>query len=342
MDSCNEGTKSIDHTPNDSACGAGFFCSPAGCANVDECTNGTALCGPNSTCVDSIPGVDGDGQVTPPYSCPCNAGYQHPSDDPYACVSDLCTPVVVGTGTTRCFATPDATTVNLYLEPNSSTFDTPWQQSFDQDDEPVANYCGPTAGMNLFAWYGIPASYPELGQDMGTNNWDNGAIVAGALAACGLDPICTTIVAVAAMNAIGPAGSPPSDVGQTLLTMLPPGYVFCANSPTTIDQVHRSLVNGNPIVVLVSAGSANLHWEVITGLYTNGGDTWVRLGNSDDNDKSWSDFQNEWSLAPLGLDSTTSGLLSSLLGIGPNVSFRYEKLANLPPLAVVAPFAICP
>jgi len=247
----------------------------------------------------------------------------------------------VGSGVTRCVGTPDDMSVALYLSPDAAPFNY-WSQTFTQDDEPTENYCGPTAGMNFLSWYGIAATYQELGQEMHTNTWDTGAIVGAAIVVCGLDPVCATIVSVAVTNTVGRAGSLPGDVGSALLAHLPPGYVFCLNSPLSLDQIHRSLVDANPIVMLVSAGSGNLHWEVITGLYKSGSDTWLRIANADDNDLTWPNFQNEWSLSQVG-DSTTKGLLNDVLGIGPNVSFRWETKANV---AATNPFdlpvAFCP
>jgi hypothetical protein len=337
VDSCDEATRSIDHVPNDAICGPGYACTGTGCVVVDECATGLVQCGANSHCVDQTPGSDDDGNQIPPYACPCDSGFETDADG-VTCVP-VCTPVTVGVGVTRCIQNRNGN-VRLYLSPDGANEYNYWTGTFQETDEPTVNYCGPTAGRNFLLWYGIDASYAELGSEMRTNTWDGADIVGAALLACGLDPVCTTAVSLAVQNTVGRAGSLPNDVFGTLFTKIPPGYVMCANPPGSFDAIRASLANGDPIVTLVSGGAGNLHWEVITGAEGIGPPSLDIANPVDVSPQTYSNYQTDWSLAPLG--ALDLAALDAFLGIGNDVSFRWEKASNLPPGFPTTSLTICP
>jgi hypothetical protein len=240
-----------------------------------------------------------------------------------------CTPILVGNGVLRCVEVKDDRSVNLYLSPYDSR---PWNGTYWQSDEPDDNYCGPTAGMNFLLWYGLDDSYETLARDMKTNTWDRLAALGTAAAICGGEPICTTVLAVTASEAIVKAGSLPHDVRETLYNRMPDGYEACGREGIgSLDDVQASLAAGNPVVYLESGGTNNLHWAVITGIDYSGAEPLVHVANA--GWRTWSSFNPAWGLSNIGNDFVYRVMVDDLLGLDltPFTEVRWCKTPTPPP-----------
>jgi Ca2+-binding RTX toxin-like protein len=305
IDACNEATDHVDHTPDDGACGSGFRCDTGtGCVNIDECASGTAGCDPNATCHDT-PGS---------FSCTCNVNY---NGDGHTCVR-FCDPIVVNTGVTRCVAARNGS-VTLFLDPNDPT--SQYTEQYLQSDEPVENFCGPTAGKNLLFWYGADVGYSTLASEMHTNTWDT-ALVFGAVFLLVPEPITAGILAAVISSEAVKAGTLPGDMRNVLASRAPAGHGLCSeNSSVTIDELRRSLSSGNPVVFLESRGEGNLHWAVVTGISGGGTNPTVIVANSAN--RSFTQFLDDISLGQVGGDVERS-VLSSLFGLNPNTLVRTD------------------
>jgi hypothetical protein len=117
---------------------------------------------------------------------------------------------------------------------------------------------------------------------------------------------------------------------------------MCANPPGSFDAFRDSLANGDPVVVLVSGGDGNLHWEVVTGIEGFGLPSLDIANPVDSSPQDWATFQTDWSLSPVGALDLSA--LETFLSISPNVAFRWEKISNLPPglPTLSVPISICP
>ena len=322
VDRCNEDLDAIEHTPNDAACQAGFFCSATGgCQNIDECATGQNDCSVNATCHDGVPAEFCDDfgcSSAPPYTCTCNAGYEAEGNN----CTPICDPLTVASGAERCVRARPNQTVDLRF---SALDALPYKVQYQQADEPEENYCGATAVKNFLYWYGSDVDYRGIAGEMRTNSWDTGPIylavlAAGPLIGC-VDPLFTCLpISLAISELAVKAGTLPGDLRAALQRRAPPGYTACIKSgDPSLETIRASLAEGNPVVYLESEGG-NLHWAVITGLYDLGSGLRVRVANSDNRD--WATFVTDWSLSPVG-DDARRGILSALFGLNPYTMIRW-------------------
>jgi Ca2+-binding RTX toxin-like protein len=324
--------------PDDTVCNGdetciGGSCTPAtplSCNDGQFC-NGTEWCHPTTACHPGTPPSTSDGVACTDDSC--NEGTNkiiHTVNDAHCeagfiCEPDGCTPwctqIEVAPGTIRCVQAPGDGSVGLHLSPGDMT---PWEQEWRQSDEPVDNYCGPTAGKNVLFWYDEHPSYEDLALDMHTNEWEEGAALFGlSVIACGGDfIICAPILYFILSDTLIDAGSLPADVASTLWDRRPAGYDLCTSSgDDDIEPIRDALEHGSPVVYLESRSSGNLHWAVVTGLYYNDGDDDLRVRIANSGDRSWSDFVTDWSLAQVG-DDVVKNILTNL-GLVPYIRFYY-------------------
>jgi hypothetical protein len=344
VDACNESTDQIDHTPDDEICPPGFACNAtAGCVDIDECADGTHNCDANATCTNTSGG----------FTCACNDGFE---GDGTTCVEE-CRRITVGNGIERCVIARQDGTVDMFLDPNDLM--TPFHEQFDQtdppgvpegapDSPPYTNGCGPIAGRNLLFWYGTDPGTPDdniwndIGDDMNVNSWD--ADLVSSLCCPDLcDPItgicipnptgCQIVCDLFADEVIDPLlvlGTLPEDAIPALDARMPPGYVRCNDDRNlTLPQIQWSLSRGNPVYILGSSGSTNMHWAVITGIEKPGSELMVRIANLG-NDFNFSGLENYRSLENLFFSSVTLTLLEEVLGVRP-FAVRYAKVEDVLP-----------
>jgi hypothetical protein len=207
-----------------------------------------------------------------------------------------CTPVRVGAGVERCVDVGANGAVRLYM---NRTDKEPWNGTYFQDDEPDVNYCGPTAGKNFLAWYGLTDLYGALSKEMETNSWDTAPVLGAAGLICAFEPICTSILGSTVSDIAVKAGSLPRFVRESLYGRMPSGYEACGTEGIdSLEDIRQSLANGNPVVFLESQGKGNLHWAMVTGVEPQDNDTMLRVANS--SDRLWSTFRADWSLNEVG------------------------------------------
>jgi hypothetical protein len=230
-------------------------------------------------------------------------------------------PVPVSAALTRYVRKRASGAFDLYLD---ATLGNPWEESYVQADEPSANYCGPTAGKNLLAWYGNSAvTYAALGAAMSTNSWSGGFDFAWICAGlCFLEPTCTTACYLG-LEVGATAGTLPADMASALATYAPPGYhlVRLENDSVALRELLVQVSAGNPVVFLESEGSGNLHWAVVTGTSVLGTELTIRIANAVN--VPVSTFLSNWSLEKVGGSTVRSALAE--LGIVPYVMMYYDR-----------------
>lgn len=227
-----------------------------------------------------------------------------------------CTPVMVARGVERCVNVTDDGGVDLYLDRSAIAGET-WNGAYVQDNEPAKNYCGPTAGKNLLVWYGSDPAYPDIADAMRTGEWDTLPIFGFAGAACAWEPVCTSVVGSTVAKIAVKFGTLPSDMRSALEGLVPDGLEECGSTGVrSLEEIHESLASGNPVVILESKGRNKLHWAVITGIFFQGGEPWLRLANSGEGSRSWRELRKDWSLAKVGNRLVRKVMTDDLLGFG--------------------------
>jgi EGF domain/RTX calcium-binding nonapeptide repeat (4 copies) len=303
VDSCNEAGDRVDHIPDDSRCAPGFRCSAGGCVDIDECAENRDNCDANATCSNTAGG----------FTCTCNTGFE---GNGVTCV-EFCTPITVGAGVQRCVRIRGGA-VGLHLSPSDPI---PWEQQYVQSNEPEENFCGPTAGKNLFFWYGADVPYGTIADEMRTNEWDFPAVFAAVILIVP-EPITAAILAAIISDAAVKAGTLTGDMENVIGNRGAPfGYVLCSHqdSSVSLDELRTSLSAGHPVVYLESRGEGNLHWAAVTGIADSGADPQLRIANS--GERSFSQWQNDISLSQVG-GGVVRTVLRTLFGLHPNTIIR--------------------
>ena len=330
VDTCNEATHQIDHTPNNGACGTGFECNATtGCVDINECTNGTANCDVNATCTNT----------TGSFTCKCNPGF---TGDGTTCTLE-CKRITVGNGIERCVIARQDGTVDMFLDPNDLS--SPWEQRFVQNDPPFDNGCGPVATRNLLFWYGMDNGAPDdaiwnaVGAAEKQGTWDEGKIFGLCCpdicdptgTVCVPNPVCQVPCGIIANELIGPFfnfGSLAEDIIPYLDAHVPPGYVRCNDLQNlSLPQLQWSLSRGNPVFFSMSENSV-LHWAVVTGLTKPGSELMLRIANLDP-DRTFANFENLRSLDDMNFSTVVIPFLEAI-GFGPTV-IRYAKATDVLP-----------
>jgi hypothetical protein len=305
IDTCDESLDGVTHTPDDSLCAAGFRCDGTiGCVEIDECAEHLDNCDPNATCTNT-PGS---------FTCTCNPNFE---GDGTSCV-EFCTPIIVGAGVERCVRVR-GDSVRLYL---NATDHVEWEETYVQSDEPVVNFCGPTAGKNLLSWYGADVPYSTIAAEMRTNAWDFPVVFAAVFIIIP-EPITAAILSAIISDAAVKAGTLTGDMRHVIAVHAPPGYVMCPeDGAVTLDEIRASLVHGNPVIHLESAGEGNLHWAAVTGILDSSSNPTLRIANS--YDRSFSQFQTDIGLTRVG-SGVVQQILRDLFGLNPQTIIRLER-----------------
>jgi hypothetical protein len=215
----------------------------------------------------------------------------------------------------------------------------PWNGFWVQACEPASNYCGPTAGRNLLAWYGEEVSYATLGSEMSTNSWMSTideAAECGVI--CGFDPVCFT-ACYAAVDTLADAGTIPTDMLTAFMQNSPIGYrpyAYQGSADISISYFDWMLQNGNPVAVLIWTGK-ELHWTLVTGTYDDGATGGIQLANYTNTTScsatagggylDWDTFEHQWSFA--GLNWPLPDVFSDFAGIDPYDFEYYEMTTEL-------------
>ena len=184
----------------------------------------------------------------------------------------------------------------LYLD---TTATTAYEGKYLQADEPIKNYCGPTAGKNLLYWYGIDPSYSSIAKKMQTNTWENGG-KASALCGtvCSAEPICTGLC-ISLLTSRLKAGTLPADARKALEHYAPAGYeVRSSSGKRNIGLILEQLLQGNPVMALESTGEDNLHWVVVTGAFIDQGKLALQVANG--TKRYVETFLDDWSISKVG------------------------------------------
>jgi len=322
------------------ACQSGFCVgtNPLVCQAMDQC-HIAGVCDPSSGCSNpaapnGITCNDGNA-CTQKDSCQTGVcvGSAITCDDNNYCTADTCDPAVgcvqtdqrtaitISPTLTRYSLTSPDGRVGLYEDHACNQ----WFGWYLESMEPEVNYCGPTAGMNVLGWYGVPSDYGHLGSQMRTNNWmgTNAELIAHCTYNCLLEPTCTAACYLIKDYLIE-VGTLPEDVEKTLAEHSPPGYQlgrFRGNPG--LDTIEDNLREGRPIVVLIWTGS-RLHWTVVTGTYEDNGTVLVRFANADV--QTWDWFVHQWSFEGLNPPGKT---MFGWYGVDDYVWMRYEKTTML-------------
>ena len=194
VDTCNEETDSVEHTPSDARCDNGLFCDGAETCELTGCRPGARpVTDDGIGCtIDSCDEVT-DTIVNFPLDSLCGPGRVCGSA---GCQSD-CAPMTLYSGVERC-VTVRPETVEFRL---SATDPQPWTQQYVEADEPGANFCGPTAGKNFLYWYDQDVDYATLAGEMNTNTWDFG-LVAGLVVLAGPAVGCFELISCAIVTGL--------------------------------------------------------------------------------------------------------------------------------------------
>jgi hypothetical protein len=243
----------------------------------------------------------------------------------------------------RYTALSDNDDIDLILNMNDVCDHVPWTQRYDQNDEPIANYCGPTAVKNTLYWYGVDnVGYYTLGSEMRTNNWDNDEevffLLGGfCLGPCSFLSLCVPCVAAcvgtcstAAYEILSThlkAGTLPQNMRSAMEKYKPNNYrVVYSDGQANLRYIEDQLADGNPIIALIYNNGA-LHWVVITGVYKDeaSNQTMLRLANNDD--MTWSSFVNAWSLAHV-TDVDAARFVLNELGVVSYVMIHLESVSS--------------
>jgi hypothetical protein len=180
-----------------------------------------------------------------------------------------------------------------------------------------------------------------MGDAMRTNTWDDatviigtGLICAGVCTVAGFpNPLCVVPCTLATeepvRNSLVKAGSLPGDVEPAMFDRMPAGYVSCPGEHLDLEEVHRSLSHGNPIMYLESRGEANLHWAVITGLYYPEGSNELHVRIANAGNSSWDRFQENALLGKVGSDVVET-VLDEFFGVE-ETSIYWAKFEHTSP-----------
>ncbi len=230
-------------------------------------------------------------------------------------------PVQISQSLTRYAKKQASGAFDLYL---TSALGTAWEQSFVQANEPEVNYCGPTAGKNLLWWYGnTGVTYAQLGSAMNTNGWQGGFdTIAACALICYVDPVCLGVCYAAAQILVD-SGTLPADMASALTAYAPSGYhlVWKQEDAASVGELLAQVGEGNPVVILESTGTNNLHWTIVTGSWTVGNEMYVRTANA----SNWSlqTFISNWSLENVGGDTARTVLAAK--GVVPKIMMYYDR-----------------
>jgi hypothetical protein len=214
--------------------------------------------------------------------------------------------IQVTPSTTRHLISSDPTSHELFFD---GQLDIAWP--FSVGDEPQINYCGPTAAMNLLAWYGEEVSYLKtddswkktyslLGNEMKTNTWDSSVGVLGlCMSICRLGAACSAICYDLTTKNLN-AGTLPADMRDTLENHAPAEHKLVSldvsSGGMNVDVLRYALSRGNPVIVLLFVGGKSLHWNVVTGVFKKDDQTMVRYASAqppDQPDPSYNDYYEE-------------------------------------------------
>ena len=226
--------------------------------------------------------------------------------------------------------------VELLLEKNHSSG---WNGEYSQGDEPVDDYCGPTAMMNILHWYDNPidkkkkAAYKQLGREAKTNKWAKKfeffPECEAACLALGLPPIGAAEGCAATCNGIlkkrAARGTLPKYMKSALSKHKPKGYkVYMSQDKLAWEQLMLALSEGNPVATLISTKNNMLHWVTVVGHFKKGKKWFFRLANATQPTVDKDTFRSWWSLKKVSSKKSVRNVLKDL-GLRPYSMVYFAK-----------------
>src|SRR6478609_5814216 len=204
----------------------------------------------------------------------------------------------------------------------------PWDETWTQRQEPPeGNFCDPTAVKNILHWYdGKSPYYETLGRQLRTNAWGYDLVITAFCAAhCPLDPVACGAACYAAGAKADP-GTLPNDMIAVLRNSTPTGYKLITSFESeATNELLALLRSGNPVIVLESRSSTNMHWTVVNGVgIAQDGTMQLRFANSDD--RPLAEFVEDWSLKKL--EPVAKDFVVGQLGIKPYTMIAYQRDAT--------------